>query len=102
MWTAAQVSLYPLRQPSLSPAIEKALGVFRERGLDVAPGAMSSVVSGEDDALFGALSEVFRQTAEQGDVVMAVTISNGCPVPGLEAEQANARSGRVRRRAEES
>ncbi len=79
---AAQVSIYPLRQPSLSPAIEAALETFRERGLEVVPGAMSSVVSGDDDALFAALRDVFRRSAELGEVVMVVTVSNACPVPG--------------------
>ena len=82
MPVAAQVSIYPLRQPSLSPAIEAALEAFRNRGLEVVPGAMSSVVSGDDDALFAALKDVFRRSAELGEVVMVMTVSNACPVPG--------------------
>jgi NAD-dependent dihydropyrimidine dehydrogenase PreA subunit/uncharacterized protein YqgV (UPF0045/DUF77 family) len=78
---AAQVSLYPLRQESLSPAIDEALRVFREHRLEVQPGAMSSVITGADADLFAALQEAFRRVAEQGHVVMAVTLSNACPVP---------------------
>ena len=80
MFLAAQVSIYPLRQQGLSPAIDKALGIFRQHGLEVAPGVMSSVVSGDDEALFAAIKEVFQQTSEQGEVVMIITISNACPV----------------------
>lgn len=78
---AAQVSLYPLRQKSLSPAIEKALQVFRERDLEVEPGAMSSLITGDDAAVFAALQEAFRHAAGQGEVVMVATFSNACPVP---------------------
>ena len=80
MFLAAQVSMYPLRQPRLSPAIDKALSIFGQHDLEVAPGVMSSVVSGDDEALFAAIKEVFQQTSEQGEVVMIITISNACPV----------------------
>jgi uncharacterized protein YqgV (UPF0045/DUF77 family) len=78
---AAQVSIYPLRQPSLAPAIDTALQVFQEHGLDVQPGAMSSLVSGDDEAIFAGLREAFAHATEQGEVVMVVTLSNACPVP---------------------
>ncbi len=84
---AAQVSLYPLRQQSLSPAINEALRIFRERGLDVQPGVMSTVITGDDADVFAAVQEAFRCAAEQGQVVMAVTFSNACPVPGKMREE---------------
>jgi uncharacterized protein YqgV (UPF0045/DUF77 family) len=77
----AQVSLYPLRQASLSPAIDEALQIFRGHGLGVEPGAMSTLIAGDDAAIFAALQEAFRCAAEQGQVVMVVTLSNACPVP---------------------
>lgn len=83
---AAQVSLYPLRQISLAPAIDEALRIFREHGLEVVPGAMSTLITGDDAALFAALQEAFRRTAEQGHVVMVVTISNACPVPSKQED----------------
>ena len=82
MFLSAQVSLYPLRQTHLSPAIDTALSIFREHGLEITPGAMSSVISGDDEALFAAIKEVFQKTAEQGEIVMIITLSNACPVPG--------------------
>jgi uncharacterized protein YqgV (UPF0045/DUF77 family) len=80
---AAQISLYPLRQEHLSPAIDAALEVvFRAHGLQVETGAMSSLVTGEDESLFAALKLAFQQASAQGEVVMAVTLSNACPIPG--------------------
>jgi uncharacterized protein YqgV (UPF0045/DUF77 family) len=78
---AAQVSLYPLRQESLSPAIDELLAVLQAHGLQVEPGAMSSLIVGDDEAIFAALQEAFRRAAEQGHVVMVATFSNACPVP---------------------
>lgn len=76
-----QVSLYPLRQETLSPAIDEALQTFREHGLDVELGTMSSLITGDDVAIFAALQEAFRRVAEQGEIVMIATFSNACPLP---------------------
>jgi uncharacterized protein YqgV (UPF0045/DUF77 family) len=81
MALTAQVSLYPLRQPHLAPAIDKALDVFHCHGLAVAPGTMSSLITGEDETVFAALKEAFQAVSQQGDVVMVVTLSNACPLP---------------------
>jgi uncharacterized protein YqgV (UPF0045/DUF77 family) len=80
MFLTAQVSIYPLRQNRLSPAINRALDIFREHGLEVTAGSMSSLVSGPDEALFAALKDAFQQTASQGDIVMSLTLSSACPV----------------------
>ena len=77
----AQVSLYPLGQADLSPAIDEALRILREHGLDVEVGTMSSLVAGDEKAVFTALQSAFSQIAEQGPVVMVATFSNACPVP---------------------
>ena len=47
MHISAQVSLYPLRQERLSPAIEEAWKILEEHELDVEKGSMSTIVSGE-------------------------------------------------------
>jgi tRNA-Thr(GGU) m(6)t(6)A37 methyltransferase TsaA len=77
----AQVSLYPLRQPRLTPTIEEALKIFHQQGLDVTPGSMSTLISGDSSRVFQALQRVFKKVAEEGDVVMVSTLSNACPVP---------------------
>lgn len=80
MFLSAQMSIYPLRQEHLSPAIDKAADILKEHELEVNSGLMSSMVSGDDDALFAAIKDIFRQGSEQGDMVMVVTFSNACPI----------------------
>lgn len=78
---SAQVSLYPLRQPSIGPIIREAVRTLREHGLKVEMGPMSTLVWGEEESVFTALQQAFHRAAEQGDVVMVVTFSNACPRP---------------------
>jgi len=85
---SVQVSLYPLRQLHLGPAISKALDVFRARGLQVTSGTMSTVIVGETEAVFDALKSAFQAAAVLGDVVMAASISNCCPVAGNDPHDA--------------
>ena len=80
MFLAAQVSIYPLCQPDLSQAIDVALDVFKKYDLEVTAGAMSSVISGEDEILFSAIKEAMQKTSEQSEIVMVATFSNACPV----------------------
>lgn len=84
----AQVSLYPLRQESLSGTIEGALRTFQAHGLQVEPGAMSSLITGDDVVVFDALQAAFQHAAEEGHVVMVATFSNACPLPGKGSERA--------------
>ncbi|MGC9396732.1 MAG: YkoF family thiamine/hydroxymethylpyrimidine-binding protein [Anaerolineae bacterium] len=77
----AQVSLYPLRQASIGPPIREAVRAFRQHGLGIRVGEMSTLVWGEPQAVFGALQAAFQQTAASGDTVMTITISNACPEP---------------------
>jgi len=78
---AAQVSIYPLRQTSISDTVTEALEAFRATGVEVRPGAMSTVISGNEDVVFAALREGYRAARVQGDVVMIATLSNACPMP---------------------
>jgi len=80
MFISAQVAVYPLRQSRFSPTIGKATEVFKKHGLTVDVGAMSTIVSGEDKAVFEALREAFIDIAEKGALVMMATFSNTCPV----------------------
>jgi uncharacterized protein YqgV (UPF0045/DUF77 family) len=79
--TSAQVSLYPLRQASIGPAIREAIRALRQHGLEARIGEMSTLVWGEEQAVFAALEEAFHQATELGDTVMTVTLSNACPSP---------------------
>jgi len=79
--TTAQVSLYPLRQASLSPAIDEAVQILQSYDLDIEPGTMSTLVAGDDVVIFTALQDTFHHLSELGDVVMVATFSNACPIP---------------------
>ena len=82
MALSAQIAIYPLRQQYLSPVVEDVVRTLRAHGLEVEPGPMSTYVVGEEDAIFAALREAFARAATTGHVVMTVTLSNACPIPG--------------------
>ena len=79
---SAQLSVYPLRQPHLSPVIDEVVGVLRLHGLQVEPGTMSTLLRGDSEQVFPALREAFQRAGQRGHVVMAVTLSNACPLTG--------------------
>lgn len=77
---SAQVSMYPLRQEHLSPAIDAVRRAFEHRDLHPEIGAMSTVVTGDEAVVFAALQDAFVTAAATGQVVMTITVSNACPV----------------------
>ena len=79
MGVTAQVSVYPLGQAQLEPAIEAVWGVLRAHGLHYQAGPMSTRVEGSEETVFAALREAFQAAAQFGGTVMTVTISNACP-----------------------
>jgi uncharacterized protein YqgV (UPF0045/DUF77 family) len=79
MVVSAQISVYPLRQPHLRPAVDAVLTELQARGLHPEAGSMSTLVTGEADAVFTALRDSFERVAETGHVVLVVTLSNACP-----------------------
>lgn len=81
MIASAQISIYPLRQERLGPAVECVRAALTRHGFEPQVGAMSTVVVGEDKAIFAALAEAFAHAAETGGVVLTVTVSNACPIP---------------------
>ncbi len=78
---SAQISIYPLRQQHLTPAVETVSAALKQYGLEIDVGPMSTRVTGAADAVFAALKEAFTRASIGGDVVMTVTISNACPLP---------------------
>ena len=81
MIASAQISIYPLRQERLTPAVEAVYQALAAHGLSPDIGAMSTVVVGEDAVIFAALGEAFAKAAQLGHVVMTATVSNACPIP---------------------
>ena len=82
MVISAQLSIYPLRQDHLSPAIQAVSDALRDAGLQPQIGPMSTLVMGEAEVVFAALHDAFVHAAAMGHVVMTVTMSNACPVGG--------------------
>jgi uncharacterized protein YqgV (UPF0045/DUF77 family) len=80
MIVSAQISLYPLQQDRLSPAIGELRDTLAAAGLQPAVGPMSTLVTGETESIFAALREGFDVVAATGHVVMTVTVSNACPL----------------------
>lgn len=81
MAISAQITVYPLRQERLTPAVMAVQEALDDHGLQVEPGPMSTYVVGDDAAMFAALQDAFGQASGMGHVVMTVTISNACPIP---------------------
>jgi uncharacterized protein YqgV (UPF0045/DUF77 family) len=79
---SAQVSLYPLRQDDLSPSIDAVVQALEKNGVETSTGPMSTLVWGDDEAVFPALMDAFRKAADIGETVMIITVSNACPWPG--------------------
>lgn len=77
---SAQISVCPLRQDSLGPAIECVRTSLADHGLAPEVGPMSTIVVGDEAVIFAALGEAFAKAAEMGEIVMTVTVSNACPV----------------------
>jgi len=80
MISSAQVSVYPIRQERVGPAIETVRAAFEARGLKPEIGPMSTRAVGESDLIFAALAEAFAKAADMGEVVMTITVSNACPI----------------------
>ena len=79
MRVSAQISVYPLRQQQLGPAIEAVRTALEAAGLEPEIGPMSTLVRGDVDGVFSALRDAFERTAATGDVAMVLTLSNACP-----------------------
>jgi uncharacterized protein YqgV (UPF0045/DUF77 family) len=78
---SAQISLYPLRQVSLSQTINAALDKLKSCDLSVTPGSMSTIISGQANEIWAGLYQAFSAAADQSEIVMILTISNCCPQP---------------------
>jgi len=81
VYVGVQVSLYPLGQADLLPAIQDVWDVLEQAGPQVQPGPLSTLVYGEDQAVLAALQEGFRRAAGKGPAVMVITLTNACPMP---------------------
>lgn len=82
MKVSAQISLYPLKQEKLSPAIEDAWRIIEKYDISIQKGPMSTILTGDKEEIFNAVKEAFEKLSERGMIVLSVTFSNACPVGG--------------------
>jgi len=79
MYLTAQVSAYPLGQEAFIPPIDEAIAALHGPGLETRVQPLSTLVSGEEEAVWEALRRAFAVTAAHGATVMVVTLTNACP-----------------------
>ncbi len=82
MYTQAELSLYPLRTSSIADPIDQFIDELATPGVEVEPGRMSTIISGDHTEVFRALSEGYARAAEKSHVVLVVKLSNACPARG--------------------
>ena len=75
----AEISLYPLRTRDPGHAIEEFLGQVKAAGVTVSPGNMSSMISGDVDAVFSTVGKALKAAARNDSVVLVMKVSNSCP-----------------------
>ena len=80
MTVSAQIAIYPLWPERLGPAVHAVSDALTARGLAPSVGPMSTLVTGELDAVLDGLRVAFQAAAAAGHVVMTVTLFNACPV----------------------
>ncbi len=80
---SAQISLYPLGQADLAPAIGEIWAALEAHGVSYQVGSMSTLAYGEEEQVFAALQEGWRRAAAYGPAVMVITLSNACPAPSF-------------------
>jgi len=75
----AEISLYPLGESEYGTRIKSFIEKLEKSGLDVKPGSMSTIISGECGDVFRILSEAYEGDISSGDSVLTVKVSNACP-----------------------
>jgi uncharacterized protein YqgV (UPF0045/DUF77 family) len=78
---SCQFSIYLLGSDALGETIEVAVAQLSALGLSPETGPMSTYVAGDERVVFEGLQCAFDAAAQQGAVVMTVTLSNACPLP---------------------
>ena len=74
-----QLSVYPLRQPHVGPAVRAAVKAAADEGVDLTVGRLSTFARGDEESVFRALRAAFTAAASFGPTVVVVTLSSGLP-----------------------
>ena len=81
-----QLSVYPLRQSHVGPAVRAAVKAAADQGLDLSVGRLSTFAAGDEESVFRALRAAFTAARSFGPTVVVVTLSSGLPSPETVAE----------------
>lgn len=76
---SAEASLYPLRTKSIDEPISRFCRILEGRDLQIETGNMSTIISGETEAVFDGLKAAMTEVGEESDIVLVVKLSNACP-----------------------
>ena len=76
----AELSLYPLRTRTYEKSIEAFISGLSQSAITVIPGEMSTLITGENDAVFQCVSECYERAAMVEDVILVAKFSNACAV----------------------
>ena len=81
-----QLSVYPLRQPHVGPAVRAAVKAAADEGVDLTVGRLSTFARGDEESVFRALRAAFTAARSFGPTVVVVTLSSGLPSEETVAE----------------
>jgi len=81
-----QLSVYPLRQPHVGPAVRAAVKAAADEGVDPIVGRLSTFARGDEESVFRALRAAFTAARSFGPTVVVVTLSSGLPSEETVAE----------------
>lgn len=79
MIVQAEISLYPLGESEYGGRIEAFIEKLQSSGLDVEPGKMSTIISGECRDVFGILADAYEGDIATSASVLTIKVSNACP-----------------------
>lgn len=77
-----ELNFYPLGTDAVGERVRTFVDGLSVPGIAVYPGAMSTVIAGEEATVFQVLQHCFSTSAQAGPVVLCARFSNVCPVPG--------------------
>jgi len=80
MQVAVEISLYPLSDDFEKPVDTFLSLLANNPSIEVEPGKMSSIISGELADIMQALSQAMEEVFAQSPTVFNLKISNCCPV----------------------
>ena len=83
---SVQVSVYAL-DGEVRPAVHTYLEALDATGISRETGTLSTVVWGEANAVWNALSSAYDATAAQHPVIVNTTMSNAAPLPAKASGQ---------------